>query len=554
MTDAHKMHRFAMELTDRALEARHAGNAAGASELFRQAFEQEHKALRALMESENNTEPTRSVLCRSAASLALESGLMEAARDLVRLGLEGSPPRPIRQELEELQKSIAISHSSLSVTKPIEAAMVEAEGRSPKKIQKAAFETGMTHHKPVGPRTAVLTRGFDASLSVGSARPAVFRNSAFVFESPEAAERAFAITTGKIQPDKGMRADLIYSRFSHPNAEILEDQIVPLEAGARHAAVFNSGMAAITTALFAYARPNSAIIYTTPLYGGTTDLIRGFLAPLGVTGTPVPPGDSDALETAIRNARDLCIVLLETPANPTMIMLDIERAASAAAGRPDRPVVMVDNTLLGPTFQHPLLLGADLCLYSATKYLSGYSDMLGGVAITASEQMIRKIRGARGMFGNILQPDECWILDGRLSTVVLRMNRQSKNAQRIAEALVGHRALSRVIYPTVFADPEQKRIFEKQCDLPGGMLSIEFNGGKEAAFDFLRRMRIARTAISLGGVETVVCHPKSTTHAGMTAHELAESGVTDGLVRISVGIEDWRDLLADFEQALVHGE
>jgi methionine-gamma-lyase len=407
------------------------------------------------------------------------------------------------------------------------------------------------HPADVRPRTAVLTRGFDPSLSVGSARPAVFRSSTFVFASPEEAEHAFAITTGKVQPEVGARADLIYSRFSHPNAEILEDQIVPLEAGAQHAAVFNSGMAAIMTACFVAAKPNSTMIYTTPLYGGTTGLIHRFLAPLGVTGIAVPPGDSAALEMAIHNARNPCIVFLETPANPTMIMIDIERAAQAASVHPEKPVVMVDNTFLGPSFQHPLQLGADLCLYSATKYLAGYSDMLGGVAIAASEALIRSIRGARNMFGNILQPDECWILDGRLSTVALRMNRQSKNAQRIAEALVGHAALSRVIYPTLFTDPEQKRIFDKQCDFPGGMLSIEFQGGKEAAFDFLRRIRIARNAVSLGGVETLVCHPKSTTHSGMSTKELAESGVTDGLVRISVGIEDWRDLLADFEQALV---
>jgi cystathionine beta-lyase/cystathionine gamma-synthase len=409
---------------------------------------------------------------------------------------------------------------------------------------------GKNVHDDVRPRTAVLTRGFDPSLSVGSARPAVFRSSTYVFASPEEAEHAFAITTGKIQPENAERADLIYSRFSHPNAEILEDQIVPLEAGAHYAAVFNSGMAAIMTAVFAYARADSTIIYTTPLYGGTTGLIHRFLQPLGVTGIAVPPGDSAALEAAIREARNPCIVFLETPANPTMIMVDIERAATAAADHPAKPVVMVDNTFLGPTFQHPLILGAHLCLYSATKYLSGYSDMLGGVAITADAEMIRKIHGTRSMFGNILQPDECWFLDGRLSTVALRMNRQSKNAQRLAEALAGHRALSQVIYPTLFTDPEQKRIFEKQCDYPGGMFSIEFKGGKEASFDFLRRIRIARNAVSLGGVETLVCHPKSTTHSGMSAKELAESGVTDGLVRISVGIEDWRDLLADFEQAL----
>jgi methionine-gamma-lyase len=402
----------------------------------------------------------------------------------------------------------------------------------------------------IRPRTAVLTRGFDPSLSLGSARPAVFRSSTYVFPSPEAAEQAFAITTGKIQPADGERADLIYSRFSHPNSEILEDQIVPLEAGGREAAVFNSGMAAIMTAFFTFARPNSTIVYTTPLYGGTTGLIHTFLEPFGVRGIAVPSGNAEAIDEAIRSAPNCCIVYLETPANPTLIMTDIERAAETASKNPDRPVIMVDNTFLGPAFQHPLQLGADICLYSATKYLSGFSDLLGGVAITKDSEMIRRIRSRRGMFGNILQPDECWMLDGRLPTVALRMNRQSKNAQRVAEALVGNKRLSRVIYPTLFTDPEQKRIFEKQCAYPGGIFSIDFHGGKEAAFDFLRHVRIARNAVSLGGVESLCCHPKSTTHSGMSEAELAESGVTDGLVRISVGIEDWRDLLADFEQAL----
>src|SRR5882724_5292384 len=160
------------------------------------------------------------------------------------------------------------------------------------------------HSSLLRPHTQVLTRGFDPSLSVGSARPAVFRSSTYVFASPEEAEHAFAITTGKIQPEDGLRADLIYSRFSHPNAEILEDQIVPLEAGAHHAAVFNSGMAAIMTAFFAFGRPDSTIVYTTPLYGGTTGLIHRFLKPLGVNGIAVPPGDSAGIETAIREARN----------------------------------------------------------------------------------------------------------------------------------------------------------------------------------------------------------------------------------------------------------
>src|SRR6185369_7622936 len=179
------------------------------------------------------------------------------------------------------------------------------------------------HNHPVRPRTAVLTAGFDPSLSVGSARPAVFRSSTYVFESPESAEHAFAITTGKIKPENGARADLIYSRFSHPNAEILEDQIVPLEAGAHYAAVFNSGMAAIMTAFFAYARAGASIVYTTPLYGGTTGLIHKFLTPLGMNGIAVPSGDTAAIAAAIRDAKDVAIVYLETTANPTMIMTDI---------------------------------------------------------------------------------------------------------------------------------------------------------------------------------------------------------------------------------------
>jgi cystathionine beta-lyase/cystathionine gamma-synthase len=231
-------------------------------------------------------------------------------------------------------------------------------------------------------------------------------------------------------------------------------------------------------------------------------------------------------------------------------MTDLERACAAAAAHPDHPIVMVDNTFLGPTFQHPMLWGADIVLYSATKYLSGFSDMVAGVALTKSVEMIQKLRSRRSMFGNILQPDECWMLDGRLPTVSLRMNRQSKNAQRLAEALNGHRKLTRVMYPTLFTDPEQKRIYAKQCEYPGGIFSLEFAGGKPAAFEFLRHLHIAKNAVSLGGVESLTCHPKSTTHSGMSQQELAESGVTDGLVRISAGIEDWRDLLADFEQAL----
>jgi cystathionine beta-lyase/cystathionine gamma-synthase len=407
----------------------------------------------------------------------------------------------------------------------------------------------MGHPKDVHPRTAVLTRGFDPRLSVGSARPAVFRSSTYVFSTPEAAERAFDVATGRAQSHEGEDVELIYSRISHPNAEILEDQIVPLEQGAHSAAVFNSGMAAIMTAFMAFLRPGDSIVYTVPLYGGTDHLIQEFLSTLGITGIGVPAGRGAELEEAIRHAESLGAVFIETPANPTLTMTDIRHAADAAGERARKPLVMVDNTFLGPAFQHPLLLGADLVLYSATKYLSGFSDMLAGVALAADPALIDQMLKFRIMFGNILQPDECWMMDGRLPTVALRMNRQSKNAQRIAERLARHPRVLKVYYPTLFTDPEQIRIRLAQCDFPGGLFSLDA-GSKEAAFTFLRNLKIGRNAVSLGGVETLVCHPKTTTHSGLTEEEYAISGITDGLVRISVGIEDWRDLLSDFEQAL----
>jgi cystathionine beta-lyase/cystathionine gamma-synthase len=400
------------------------------------------------------------------------------------------------------------------------------------------------------PPTKILTLGFDPRLSVGSARPAVFRSSTYVFSSPEAAERAFDLAAGRAQPEPGEAPDLIYSRFNHPNAEILEAQIVPLEIGAEAALVFNSGMAAIMTALMAFLQPGDAVIYTVPIYGGTQTLIEKFLTGWGVKGVAVRAGQSAEMTTAIRATERLKVVLIETPANPTLVMTSIQDCVTAASQLNPRPLVMVDNTMLGPAFQHPLKHGADVVLYSATKYLSGSSDFLGGVVLANDPELIRPMRLRRNLFGNILQPDECWMLAQRLPTVLLRMNKASKNAQRMAEKLVSNPKIKSVIYPTLFRNPEQIRIRTEQCDFPGAMFSLDLVGGKPAAFEFLRRLKLAYMAVSLGGVETLVCHPKTTTHSGFTETQFAEAGVTDGLVRVSVGIEDWRDLLADFEQAL----
>lgn len=402
----------------------------------------------------------------------------------------------------------------------------------------------------VRPPTAVLTRGFDPRLSVGSARPAVFRTSTYVFSSPEAAERAFAIALGRSRPAEGESVDLIYSRLSHPNAEILEDQVVPLEPGAHEAAVFNSGMAAISTLFFTFCPPGSAFIYTAPIYGGTQHLIHQLLEPLGLKAVAVLAGDTAGMARAIAQTPALRIVFIETPSNPTLRMTDIAAAGAAAKARPDKPLVVVDNTFLGPIFQHPLQHDADLVVYSATKYLAGNSDMLGGVVLGADGDLITTLRGTRAILGNILQPDECWMLDSRLPTVELRMGRQGKNAQRVAEALAKHPKIAVMHYPTLIKDPEQIRIRDQQCKYPGAVFAFEVKGGKSAAFDFLRRLRIARNAVSLGGVETLACHPATTTHSELSREEQQAHGVTEALIRISVGVEDWRDLFTDFESSL----
>lgn len=408
----------------------------------------------------------------------------------------------------------------------------------------------MTKKYVVRPETAVLTRGFDPALSVGAARPAVFRSSTYVFSSPESAARAFDIALGRAKPEPDESVDLIYSRLSHPNAQILEEQVVPLEAGASSAAVFNSGMAAISTVFLTFCPPGSTVVHSAPLYGGTQLFLEAMLTPLGVTSIPATAGDTAALTTAIAAAKNLKLVFIETPANPTLRMTDIAAVVQAARAHPDKPLVAVDNTFMGPTFQHPLQLGADLVVYSATKYLNGYSDLVAGLVLSNDAERIGQLTSTRAVLGNILQPDECWLLNTRLSTVTLRMNKQSKSAQRIAETLSGHKALERVVYPSLFEDKEQQRIRDAQCDFPGGIVTLVLKGGRPAAFAFLRNLRIFHNAVSLGGVESLACHPRTTTHSEMTPEVLDAVGISEGMVRLSVGIEYWSDLLADIQDAL----
>ena len=309
-----------------------------------------------------------------------------------------------------------------------------------------------TPPRALRPETDVLTRGFDPTLSVGSARPAVFRAPTYVFASPEEAEKAFELMSGRAALGPGETIDLVYSRFNHPNAEIFEEQILPLEPAAQAPAVFNSGMAAITTVLLAGEAGRFDFVHRPDLRCDANVRAR-FSAPFGVRGVAVPAGTARRSIARFAKRRALRAVLIETPANPTTIMTDIARASATAATLAQPPLILVDNTFLGPAFQHPLAYGADVTLYSATKYLGGYSDIIGGVALARDPALITKIKGRRSLLGNILQPDECWILNTRLATVYLRMTRQSDNAQRIAEHLAAHPKITTVYYPTLFATP-----------------------------------------------------------------------------------------------------
>ncbi|MCB0272208.1 MAG: aminotransferase class I/II-fold pyridoxal phosphate-dependent enzyme [Bdellovibrionales bacterium] len=400
----------------------------------------------------------------------------------------------------------------------------------------------------IHPSTALISKGFDPSLSVGSARPAVFRSSTYVFSSPEKAKEAFEVALGKREPSPD--TELIYARLSHPNAEILETHLTALEPEAKASAVFNSGMAAISTIFFTFCKPQRNFIYTNPIYGGTHHLISELLTPMQYTGHPVMAGQTEKLQDVIYKTKNLDLIFIETPSNPTLTITDIEAAVEAAQSHPDKPLVVVDNTFMGPTFQHPLEFGADLVVYSATKFLGGFSDLLGGVIIGRSQKHIQQLQGTRAIMGNILQPDECWILDTRLPMVEIRMRSESQNTKLIVEQIKKHPNIIELYHPSLIKDEKQKKIYQKQCNGSGSIFSMRLQGGQKGAFEFLRNLRIIKNAVSLGGMESLCCHPATTTHSEISPERLFELGITDDLVRLSIGIEDHRDLLQDIEQAL----
>ncbi len=402
------------------------------------------------------------------------------------------------------------------------------------------------------PETTSVTEGFDPRLSVMSVRPPIYPVSTFSFRTAEEAAHWFDVALGRAAALPDEPESLIYARLNNPNAEMFEDALRSIERACRAAAAFSSGMAAISTTLLALLRPGDRVVYARPVYGGTDWVLRHLLPEWRIETIATQDDSPAAWQAAIASAGErLGAVYVETPANPTLRLTDLRAvvAATRAAERDRRVPVLVDNTFLGPVFQSPLRLGADLALYSATKFLGGHSDLVAGAVTARDPALLEKVRTLRAFLGTICEPFTAWLLQRSMATLHLRMIKQSKNATKIVERLKAHPAVERVHHPTQFTG-EQARVYQEQCTAPGSLVSIELRGGRPAAFRFLNALRLVQLAVSLGGVESLACHPRSTTASEMSAEDLAASGVTEGLVRLSIGVEYWRDVAADLTQAL----
>jgi methionine-gamma-lyase len=406
------------------------------------------------------------------------------------------------------------------------------------------------------PETLMLGYGYDPMLSEGAVKPPVFLTSTFVFGTAEEGKDFFDYVSGRRTPPEGAGAGLVYSRFNHPNSEIVEDRLAVYE-GAEAAILFSSGMAAITTSLLANAVPGDVVVHSQPLYGGTETLLTGTLARLGIASAAFSDGVSesairDALATGRKRGR-VAVVLIETPSNPTNTLVDIalvRRLADEIGKEQDRrPVIVCDNTLLGPVFQRPLDYGADLSVYSLTKYVGGHSDLIAGAAI-GSKAAIAPVKALRSAIGTQLDPHSCWMLGRSLETLSLRMERANDNARVVAEFLRDHPKVAKVHYLPFLSEGPECDTFRRQCTGAGSTFSFDIVGGQSEAFRFLNALQVFKLAVSLGGTESLASHPAAMTHSGVPADVRARIGVLETTIRLSVGIEHADDLVADIAQAL----
>jgi methionine-gamma-lyase len=440
----------------------------------------------------------------------------------------------------------------------------DMSGVEPRRTPKPAIsEIGGRKLKP---STLMMGHGFDPALSEGSLKPPIFLTSTFVFPDAASGKRHFEGVTGK-RP--GGAEGLVYSRFNGPNQEILEDRLAVWEE-AEDALAFSSGMSAIATLFLSMVRPGDTIVHSGPLYAATETLIARVLGRFGVHWLDFPAGATRAeIDAVLQKAASgrVALIYLESPANPTNALVDVEAVAASrdAIFTGEKPPIAIDNTFLGPLWHQPLRHGADLVVYSLTKYAGGHSDLVAG-GVLGSKAHIDVIRAMRNTIGTICDPNTAWMLLRSLETLELRMSRAGENAAKVCAYLRDHPKVEHVGYLGFLAeDPDVAReapaathgdatrqadIYRRHCTGGGSTFSLYLKGGEAEAFRFLDALKIAKLAVSLGGTETLASHPAGMTHLSVADARKQALGITDNLVRISIGVEDADDLIADMEQAL----
>ena len=402
------------------------------------------------------------------------------------------------------------------------------------------------------PSTLMMGHGYDPSLSEGSLKPPIFLTSTFVFPNAAAGKRHFEGVTGK-RP--GGAEGLVYSRFNGPNQEILEDRLAIWEE-AEDALAFSSGMAAIATLFLSMVKPGDTIVHSGPLYAATETLIGRILGKFGVKWLDFPAGATrEEIDRVLSEAAtgNVALIYLESPANPTNALVDVEAVVASRdaifADAAEKPPIAIDNTFLGPLWHQPLRHGADIVVYSLTKYAGGHSDLVAG-GVLGKKAQIDVIRSMRNTIGTICDPNTAWMLLRSLETLELRMSRAGENAAKVCAFLRQHPKVERMGYLGFIEDARQKDIYDRHCTGAGSTFSLLVKGGEAEAFRFLDALRIAKLAVSLGGTETLASHPAAMTHLSVPDARKQALGITDNLVRISIGVEDADDLIADFDQAL----
>jgi methionine-gamma-lyase len=412
--------------------------------------------------------------------------------------------------------------------------------------------TSIGNHK-LKPSTLMLGYGFDPTLSEGSLKPPIFLTSTFVFEKAEDGKRFFEGITGK-RP--GGAEGLVYSRFNGPNQEILEDRLRVWE-DADDALAFSSGMSAIATLLLTFVQPGDVVVHSGPLYAATETLIAKILGRFGVSYLDFPAGASrEEIDSVIARAKEkgrVSLIYLESPANPTNALVDVEAvtaARNAAFPEASRPPIAIDNTFLGPLWAHPIAQGADISVYSLTKYAGGHSDLVAG-GLVGRQGLIDQVRMMRNTIGTICDPNTAWMLLRSLETLELRMQRAGENAEKVCAFLRDHPKVESVGYLGFLEEgSRQADIYARHCLGAGSTFSLYLKGGEKEAFAFLDALKIAHLAVSLGGTETLASAPAAMTHLSVPDERKQALGITDNLVRISIGVEDPDDLIADFANAL----